>query len=247
MFPSLCTPPATIDWSEVSVHSDPSVGAMRRAVNKLREALDGEENRLSAAELGRIKTCAVNVTLDPDTAHPNLIVSGDGKQVRFGDLRQNVTDGPQRFDFVFNVLGKEGFSSGRFYYEVQVEGKTDWVLGVAGEFINRKGMTIVEPDNGYLALWMRDENEYIALDELPVLLYLNPTPQKIGIYIDYEQGQVSFYDVDNRSHIYSFSNHALKPAKLYPFFSTGTDNDGKNSAPLVITQVNQKLSIHFPT
>ncbi|KAM9502548.1 pyrin-like isoform 3-T3 [Salvelinus alpinus] len=247
MFPSLCTPPATIDWSEVSVHSDPSVGAMRRAVNKLREALDSEENRLSAAELGRIKKCAVNVTLDPDTAHPYLIVSEDGKQVRVGDLRQNVTDSPQRFDLVVNVLGKEGFSSGRFYYEVQVEGKTDWALGVASESINRKGITIVGPDNGYLALWMRGENEYIALDKLPVVLSLNQTPQKIGVYIDYEQGQVSFYDVDNRSHIYSFSNYALKPAKLYPFFSTGTDNDGKNSAPLVITQVNQKLSIHFPT
>ncbi|KAK6319989.1 hypothetical protein J4Q44_G00090960 [Coregonus suidteri] len=247
MFPSLCSPPATIDWSGVSVHSDPSVRAMRRAVNKLREALNSEENRLSAVELGRIKKCAVNVTLDPDTAHPYLIVSEDGKQVRVGDLRQNVTDSPQRFDSFVIVLGKEGFSSGRLYYEVQVEGKTAWALGVAAESIDRKEMTIFSPGNGYLALWMSDENEYIAVDKLNVLLSLNQKPQKIGIYIDYEQGQVSFYDVDNRSHIYSFTNYALKPVKLYPFFGTGTNNDGKNSAPLVITPVNQQLSIHFPT
>ncbi|KAK6318023.1 hypothetical protein J4Q44_G00113140 [Coregonus suidteri] len=246
MFPSLCTPPATIDWSEVSIHSDPSVGAVRRGVNKMRKALNSEENRLSAAELGRIKKCAVNVTLDPDTAHPYLIVSADEKQVRIGDLRQNVTDSPERFNLVVNVLGKEAFSSGRFYYEVQVKGKTRLDLGVAVESINRKTVVTLSPGHGYLAICLRDGDKYVAADNPAVLLSLSQKPQKIGVYVDYEQGQVSFYDVDNRSHIYSFTDYTFNQ-KLYPFFSTGTDDYGENSAPLVITPVNQQLSIHFPT
>ncbi|XP_029523510.1 pyrin-like [Oncorhynchus nerka] len=246
MFPSLCTPPATIDWSEVSIHSDPSVGSMRRAVNKLREALNSEESRLSAAELGRIKTCAVDVTLDPDTAHPYLIVSEDGKQVRIGDLRQNVTDGPERFNSVVNVLAKEGFSSGRFYYEVQVKGKTRLDLGVAIESINRKSGVTLSPGHGYLAICLRDGDRYVAAESPAILIALSQKPQKIGVYVDYEQGQVSFYDVDNRSHIYSFTDYSFNK-KLYPFFSTGTDDDGENSAPLVITPVNQQLSINFFT
>ncbi|XP_013980741.2 pyrin [Salmo salar] len=246
MFPSLCTPPATIDWSEVSIHSDPSVGSMRRAVNKLREALNSEESRLSAAELGRIKKCAVNVTLDPDTAHPYLIVSEDGKQVRIGDLWQNVTDGPERFNVVVNVLAKEGFSSGRFYYEVQVKGKTRLDLGVAIESINRKSGVTLSPGHGYLAICLRDGDRYVAAESPAILIALSQKPQKIGVYVDYEQGQVSFYDVDNRSHIYSFTDYTFNN-KLYPFFSTGTDDDGENSAPLVITPVNQQLSIHFLT
>uniref|UniRef100_A0A4W5JBF5 B30.2/SPRY domain-containing protein n=1 Tax=Hucho hucho TaxID=62062 RepID=A0A4W5JBF5_9TELE len=246
MFPSLCTPPATIDWSEVSLHSDPSVGSMRRAGNKLREALNSEENRLSAAELGRIKKCAVNVTLDPDTAHPYLIVSEDGKQVRIGDLWQNVTDGPERFNLVVNVLAKEGFSSGRFYYEVQVNGKTRLDLGVAVESINRKSRVTLSPGHGYLAICLRDGDRYVAAENPAILITLSQKPQKIGVYVDYEQGQVSFYDVDNRSHIYSFTDYTFNK-KLYPFFSTGTDDDGENSAPLVITPVNQQLSINFLT
>ncbi|XP_046707414.1 butyrophilin subfamily 1 member A1-like isoform X2 [Silurus meridionalis] len=85
-----------------------------------------------------IKLFAVDVTLDPDSAHPELILSDDGKQVRCGDTKQNLTDTPQRFTYYPAVVGNQSFSSGRFYYEVQVRGKTHWILGVMRENINRK-------------------------------------------------------------------------------------------------------------
>ncbi|KAI5609349.1 protein arginine N-methyltransferase 3 isoform X1 [Silurus asotus] len=78
----------------------------------------------------------LDVTLDPDSAHPKLILSPDGKQVRCGDTEQNLTDTPQRFTVDPAVVGNQSFSSGRFYYEVQVRGKTHWILGVMRENIN---------------------------------------------------------------------------------------------------------------
>ncbi len=90
----------------------------------------------------------MDVTLDPDTALSYLILSDDGKQVRHGDIRHKLPDKPERFDPCPCVLGKEGFSSGRFYFEVQVKGKTEWDLGVVRESINRKGPITARPSDG---------------------------------------------------------------------------------------------------
>lgn len=62
----------------------------------------------------------VDVVLDPDTAHPNIVLSADGKQAGRGEMLQIVPDNPQRFDPVICVLGKRGFLSGRFYFQVSV-------------------------------------------------------------------------------------------------------------------------------
>ncbi|XP_046907225.1 E3 ubiquitin-protein ligase TRIM39-like [Hypomesus transpacificus] len=236
-FPSLSTPPHTKDWSEISVHSDLSVGAVRRAVSQLEETLNKEMEKLPDPELKRIQQYAVDVILDPDTAHPDLILSEDGKQVRLIDIEQDLPDNPERFDSYVYVLGKQGFSSGRFYYEVQVEGKTKWIVGVVRESINRKGKITLRPKNGYWTVCLRNGDEFEALAVRPVLLSLRQKPQKVGVFVDYEEGLVSFYDVEARSHIYSFFGCTFTE-KLYPLFCPCVNDGGDNAAPLIITPVN---------
>ncbi len=179
----------------------------------------------------------MDVTLDPDTAHPKLILSDDGKQVRCGDIEQKLPDKPERFDPCPCVLGKEGFSSGRFYFEVQVKGKTEWDLGVVRESINRKGTITASPSNGCWSVWLRNGDEYDACDDSPVSLSLKVKPQRVGVFVDYEEGLVSFYDVESSSHIYSFTAQSFTE-KLYPYFSPCPNDGGKNSSPLIITPVN---------
>lgn len=60
------------------------------------------------------------------------IQSDDGKQVRSTESH-SLPDNPRRFSICSGVLGKPSFSSGRFYYEVQVGVKTEWDVGVARE------------------------------------------------------------------------------------------------------------------
>ncbi|XP_029576762.1 E3 ubiquitin-protein ligase TRIM39 isoform X3 [Salmo trutta] len=177
----------------------------------------------------------VDVTLDPDTAHPQLILSEDRKQVRCGDIWQHLPYNPERFDISVCVLGKEGFSSGRFYHEVQVKEKTGWSLGVARESINRKGTIYLNPEDGYWTVMLRN-GDYWAGAVPPVSLYLREKPQKVGVFVDYDEGQVSFYNVEARSHIYSFTGCTFTE-KLYPFFSPGNNYTGRNSSPLVISPV----------
>ncbi|XP_054482871.1 E3 ubiquitin-protein ligase TRIM21-like [Anoplopoma fimbria] len=236
-FMSLKAAPPTKDWTGVRVSPPSYEGTVVRAVNQLEETLSKQKKKLFEAELKRVQQSAVDVTLDPDTAHPKLILSDDGKQVKHGDVRKNLPDNPERFDFCANVLAKQSFSSGRFYYEVQVKGKTKWDLGVVRESINRKGSITLTPQNGYWMICLRNKNEYTACADPSVRLSLKSQPEKVGVFVDYEEGLVSFYDVDAAALIYSFTGCCFTE-KLYPYFSPCLNDGGKNSAPLIISPVN---------
>uniref|UniRef100_UPI0037E8FDBB E3 ubiquitin-protein ligase TRIM39-like n=1 Tax=Semicossyphus pulcher TaxID=241346 RepID=UPI0037E8FDBB len=237
-FTSLNAAPPTKDWTEVSVCPPSYEGTVVRAVNQLEETLRKQMKKLLAeAELKRVQQHEVDVTLDPDTAQPELILSDDGKQVHDSDVKKNLPDTPERFDYCRCVLAKQSFSSGRFYYEVQVKGKTEWALGVARESINRKGKIIPTPQDGYWTICLRNENKYKAASSPPVRLSLKSQPEKVGVFVDYEEGLVSFYDVDAAALIYSFTGCSFTE-RLHPLFSPSLNYGGKNSAPLIISPVN---------
>nr|XP_006638062.1 PREDICTED: E3 ubiquitin-protein ligase TRIM39-like [Lepisosteus oculatus] len=235
-FPSLCSPPHLKDWSDITVPSDLCLGAVRRAMCQLEETVRAEVNKLSEREFERVCKYAVDVTLDPNTAHPWLILSEDGKHVRDGDTRQNLPDNPERFSSCVCVLGKDGFTSGRHYWEVEVGEKTKWDLGVARETIKRKGQITLNPQNGYWTLRLRKGNEYEALAGPSVLLPLRKKPRKVGVYVDYEEGVLSFYNVEAKAHIYTFTDTFIE--KLYPYFSPGLRQGGTNTVPLIISPPN---------
>ncbi|XP_028440126.1 E3 ubiquitin-protein ligase TRIM39-like [Perca flavescens] len=236
-FMSLNASPPTKNWTETIIRP-PHEGTVVRAVNQMVETLRKQMKKLLAeAELKMVQQSAVDVTLDPDTAHPNLILSDDGKQVQHGDVKNNLPDNPERFDTCSNVLAKQSFSSGRFYYEVQVKGKTDWFLGVAKESINRKGRITPSPQIGYWLICLRNANEYKSCADHVISLSLKSRPEKVGVFVDYEEGLVSFYDADAAALIYSFTGCSFTE-KLYPLFCP-CNNGGKNSAPLIISPVNR--------
>ncbi|XP_037632055.1 E3 ubiquitin-protein ligase TRIM21-like [Sebastes umbrosus] len=233
-FTSLNAAPPTKD--SVSVRPPSYEGTVVRAVNQLEETLSKQMKKLFEVELKRVQQSAVDVTLDPDTAQSWLFLSADGKQVNCGDEEKNLPDNPERFDCPC-VLAKQSFSSGRCYYEVQVEEKTEWDLGVARESINRKGQITSTPQNGYWTICLRNENKYKACTDPLICLSLKSQPEKVGVFVDYEEGLVSFYDVDAAALIYSFTGCCFTE-KLLPFCVPGPNYGGKNSAPLIISPVN---------
>ncbi|XP_061566218.1 E3 ubiquitin-protein ligase TRIM39-like [Cololabis saira] len=240
-FSSLEDAPPTKNWTEVRVHPPPYEGTVVRAVEQLEKNLTEKMKKLFEAELRRIQQFEADVTLDPDTAHPVLILSDDGKQVQYGDVEKNLPDNPERFSQCVFVLGKQSFSSSRFYFEVQVKGKTEWDVGVARESVKRKEIiTLLSPQNGYWTVGLRNGNKYFALNYPSVRLHLSSPPEKLGVFVDYEEGLVSFHDVGAAALLYSFTGCSFRE-KLHPFFNPGNNDGGKNSAPLIICAVNKTV------
>lgn len=136
---------------------------------------------LIRAELMKAQRYSVDVTLDPDTVHPKLILSDDGKQVRCCDPKRNLPHNRKRFQHVKYVLGKQSFSSGRFYFEVQVKGKTNWTLGVAEQSVKRLGLIRLRPQSGFWSLSLRNGIEYHGLSDPPARFSLQSRPEKVGV------------------------------------------------------------------
>lgn len=220
------------DWSKVTIEADPCIGVTRRALSDMMEKIKVEVNRLSKSELKRIEKYTVDVNLSVKTAHPFLSVSDDRKQVRHTDKLQEVPDHPKRFDRVANVLAKESFSSGRSYWEVEVGEKIEWNLGVVRQTVNRKGKFTVCPANGFWTLSLKAGGQYVANTSPVTLLALEQRPRKLGVFLDYTEGRVSFYCAESGVHIHTFTDSFTD--RLNPFFCPGRMHGGKNAAPLII-------------
>ncbi|XP_069028284.1 E3 ubiquitin-protein ligase TRIM39 [Embiotoca jacksoni] len=251
-FPVLSSPPPTNDWSGVSVNSDLGMSTVCRSLAALVDRFQEDLKKITEKgfpapglepspvrtqpRMKRVQEYALDVTLDSSTAHPRLMLSEDMKSVRCGERHRLLPDNPERFDRVVCVLGREAISSGRHYWEVEVGGKTDWDLGVSKQSVNRKGKIEYTPGNGYWFLSLRDKSKYAFRSEPSTDVHLNLRPHKIGIFVDFEKGQVSFYNVDAKIHIYTFNDTFTEC--IVPFFSPCTNKSGKNDVPLVITPVN---------
>ncbi|XP_056431750.1 E3 ubiquitin-protein ligase TRIM39-like [Gadus chalcogrammus] len=237
-FRSLKDPPTTRDRTTLEVRPPSYVGSLMRSLDQLEETLNMEMKKLrDDVELKRVQQYEVDVTLDPDTAHPRLILSEDGKQVHDGGVAKKLPDNPKRFTNGIFVVTKQSFSSGRFYFEVQVKDKTAWSLGVARESIKRKDLIIVIPEMGYWTLYYDKDGLYFRGNPA-VRLPLRAELQKVGVFVDYDEGLVSFYDVDARVHLYSATGCSFREP-LYPLLAMWLTVDGQNSAPLIISPVNQ--------
>ncbi|XP_041658229.1 E3 ubiquitin-protein ligase TRIM21-like isoform X2 [Cheilinus undulatus] len=213
-------------------------GIVVKAAAELEEILSREKKQqLLEAQLKKAQQYAVDVTLDPQTANAWLVLSDDNKQVCCGEVRQELPDNVNRFSLYANVVAQQSFSSGRAFYVVQVSGKTDWTLGVVKESVDRKGTLPLSPMHGYWSVGLRNGNEYLSLSSPVVRLSLDSRPHRVGVYVGYEEGLVSFYDVDAAVHLYSFTDCNFTE-RLRPFFSPGLHHGGANSAPLIILPAN---------
>ncbi|NXA57638.1 TRI39 ligase, partial [Nothocercus julius] len=179
-----------------------------------------------------------HVTLDADTAHPRLKVSEDGKSVLDTGTMRTVPRTEKRFDSHAFLLAKEGYTSGKYYWEVVVGKRRNWEVGIAREPVTRKGTLTLSPEKGFWVIGLADGRDYWARTDPWTRLVVSGKPTRIGIFLDTTAKQLSFYNVGKKTAVYTFSlgGDSRQQGKFSPFFATGSFSAQPDSEPLEIAQ-----------
>ncbi|XP_053147623.1 tripartite motif-containing protein 15-like isoform X2 [Hemicordylus capensis] len=177
--------------------------------------LDGIMKQLKDNLVSGHQPQKANVTLDPDTAHHWLVLSEDCKSMRWRDENRPSSE---IFGLQHVVLGCEGFTAGRHWWEVSVGDEKGWAVGVARESVRGKGHDhLILGVNVWAAGRQGDINCYF-----PSYLHLPLSPdnpvERIRVFLDYGGGQVFFYNADSAALLCDISGVSFFGEPLLPFF-----------------------------
>ncbi|XP_059829057.1 E3 ubiquitin-protein ligase TRIM50-like [Hypanus sabinus] len=176
--------------------------------------------------------------LDSSTAHPLLIITNGSTRVECGTYLKRLSLVQERFDYNTCILANKGFSSGKHYWEVIVNDKMRWRLGVIKGTTGRKGKLNKTPENGVWMIGVKEGKIYEAYQNPKIQLSILVRPRKIGVFLDYEGGRLSFYNVDNPdelSLIYVFDT--VFQGKIYPIFDLCCVDRSNDTAPITLCRV----------
>ncbi|XP_075061643.1 E3 ubiquitin-protein ligase TRIM39-like [Mixophyes fleayi] len=155
-----------------------------------------------------------DILLDVNTAHNNILISGDGKTASRSDINENRPDAQERFHYYSQVLSTMRFSSGQHYWEVEVRESELWMVGMCYPSIDRKGdQSVIGGNNKSWCLCRGYNNRYAVIHDREAIQLPDNIPyDRVRIYLDYEAGQLSFYSLcDPIRHLHTVTTTFTEP------------------------------------
>ncbi|XP_008144839.2 tripartite motif-containing protein 60-like [Eptesicus fuscus] len=158
-----------------------------------------------------IRMFQVELKLDPKTAHPDLIMSSDRRSVTY--TTSDRFPKPQDLTSYPAILSSEGMEAGRHFWAVKITGLGEYFLGVCKESFLRNTLISPSANNGYWQYQLLTR----TCGSVPI------GQRMIGIFLDYELGEVSFYNLNNRSYMYGIADTFTE--KIMPYFSIASSSE----------------------
>lgn len=169
------------------------------------------------------------VVPDPSSAYPYLLLY-ESRQRRYlsPPPESSAPYSKDRFVAYPCAVGQKSFSSGRHYWEVgmNLTGDALWALGVCRDNVSRKDRVPKSPENGFWVVQLSKGKKHLSSIPDSATVTLTEPPSHMGIFLDFQAGEVSFYSVNDGSHLHSFSQVTF-PGPLLPFFCLGAPKSGQ--------------------
>ncbi|XP_077902709.1 tripartite motif-containing protein 5 isoform X2 [Ictidomys tridecemlineatus] len=192
------------------------------------ETFSKEQRRVFRAPdlKGMLQVSQVRLTLSP-SINPNIVISKDQRQLRY------VTQySRKRGNYHEGVLGYPPVTSGKHYWMVDVSKKSAWSLGLCdGKYFESASVPgqskNYQPTCGY---WVIGLHRFLynafckngAHYPLNLVLSLAVPPQHIGVFLDYETRELSFYNVTNHGFLIHKFSKCFFPKEVFPYFNPET-------------------------
>ncbi|XP_016430370.1 nuclear factor 7, brain-like [Sinocyclocheilus rhinocerous] len=157
----------------------------------------------------------IPVILDPNTAHPCLHLSDNLSDVWFGQWSRQALGYTNKCEGYSSVLGSEGFSSGTHYWDVEVGDNTTWVLGVISESAIQTRDNLSSSGLWRLGFHNGTYGQGLSGDFL-MPLAVKQKVQRIRVQLDWDGGQVSFFNPLTDTHLHTFK-HTFSE-RVFPYF-----------------------------
>ncbi|XP_053172560.1 E3 ubiquitin/ISG15 ligase TRIM25 [Scomber japonicus] len=165
------------------------------------------------------------VTFDPETAHPNLILSADLKTVTFSSNKQPYPSSPRRFTNFFQVLSTQSFYEGDHCWEVELE-VAPWIIGIcySGK-LARVGLpsALESSRSSWCLMWF--DNRLTAFEQgHDVPLRRTTVSRRLEIQLSFKTHRLSFYNISpnsGKTHVYTFKINLTEPVHLAYRMMTG--------------------------
>lgn len=185
------------------------------------------------------------LTFDPSSAHPSLVVSSSGRRVECSDQKAPPAgEDTRQFDKAVAVVAQQLLSQGEHYWAVEVGDKPRWALGVMAADASRRGRLHAVPSQGLWLLGLRDGKileAHVEAKEPRALRTPERPPARIGLYLSFADGVLAFYDASNPDVLTPiFSFHERLPGPVYPIFDVCWHDKGKNAQPLLLVGPEQE-------
>ncbi|XP_004407124.1 PREDICTED: E3 ubiquitin-protein ligase TRIM17 [Odobenus rosmarus divergens] len=175
-----------------------------------------------------LKSFQEDVVPDPATAYPYLLLYESRQKRYLTTPLEGAPHGKDRFLAYPCVVGRETFSSGRYSWEVgmNLTGDALWALGVCRDNVSRRDRVPKYPENGFWVVQLCKGKKYLPVTSAPTPVTLAEPPSHIGVFLDFEAGDVSFYNLKDGSHLHSYTQPEFS-GPLQTFFCLGAPKSGQ--------------------
>ncbi|XP_021545573.1 E3 ubiquitin-protein ligase TRIM17 [Neomonachus schauinslandi] len=175
-----------------------------------------------------LKSFQEDVVPDPTTAYPYLLLYESRLRRYLTAPLEGVPHSKDRFLAYPCAVGRETFSAGRHYWEVgmNLTGDALWALGVCRDNVNRRDRVPKSPENGFWVVQLCKGKKYLPVTSAPAPVTLAEPPSHVGVFLDFEAGDVSFYNLKDGSHLHTYTQPEFS-GPLQPFFCLGAPKSGQ--------------------